>query len=276
MMLALIGASFVFLGMLPTMFMKDDEHQGSPPVERPKELGAPVKSSTYKALSNLYFELPSETGFLMSNAHTWDGTNPPPHFKEAVEQFHHRTAGLLTMPFLDEDELEPLPELPSSRGTANAEWVFGVGLSLLAGLLFGIMFAPMPVWQARMRAAGHTDHAFDFVFAVCISSALTSTAWLIFWSTVKKLRNKPLDKSVLRPALLAGAIYFVAIVLEFYSIAVLPYAVAYTMCTGFALAASMGWGIFVFGEMKGTHNRIMAALSFAGVLVGAICLAGAA
>merc|ERR1719506_1165336 len=124
-----------------------------------------------------------------------------------------------------------------------------------------------------MKAAGQDASASHFVFAVCLGSSLASTGWLVFWSTVKKYQKKKLDKSVLRPALAAGGIYYVAMFLEFYALAKLPYAVAYVGTTGLALSFSMGWGIFVFGEMKTAHNRLMAAMSFLGVISGAACLA---
>merc|ERR1712007_303832 len=97
--------------------------------------------------------------------------------------------------------------LPQGCHDSKADKILGVILSLVAGALFGVMFAPMPYWEHRLVAAGCHPRAFDFVFAVCVGCALTSTLWLLFWSTVKKLQHKRLEKSVLRPALLAGAIY---------------------------------------------------------------------
>eukprot|EP00929_Paragymnodinium_shiwhaense_P043224 TRINITY_DN22262_c0_g1_i5.p1 TRINITY_DN22262_c0_g1~~TRINITY_DN22262_c0_g1_i5.p1 ORF type:complete len:225 (-),score=26.25 TRINITY_DN22262_c0_g1_i5:176-850(-) len=220
------------------------------------------------------------------NAHTWDGASPPPDLRKGSYdvQIHHIMDGLPTVPVIESDDEEedpnPFPEaIPrhdSKEKAAARDKFVGIVLSLVAGGLFAIMFAPMPLWQARMEAAGLKPVPFDFVFAVCVGCALTSTVWLTFWSSVKRYNKKPLDKSVLRPALAAGAIYYMALMLEYYALAQLPYAVAYTTCTGLALAASMGWAILAFDEMKGPHNRLMAALSFAGVFIGAVLLALAA
>ncbi|CAK0838913.1 unnamed protein product [Prorocentrum cordatum] len=295
--LAIFGAFLTGLGMIPTMLMTDA------PEEKPAEIkqkllvasaaGQASGQSGRRSLRNVDFGAADEASMLEANAHswdmfqvnahTWDGSTVPPRMRTTLKQFQHTTGGLPTTPaFLEEDEEEQEESLQEGWGrkvsneNTKKDKVVGLVLSLIAGALFGIMFAPMPYWQARMSRAGVSARPADFVFAVCVGTSLTSTAWLLFWSAIKRFQNRALEKSVLRPALFAGAIYYYALLLEFSAMALLPYAVAYVACTGFALAVSMGWGMFCFGEMTGSHNRLMAALSFLGVILGAVVLAAAA
>lgn len=281
--LALGGAFLMFLGMIPTMLMKD------PPAEVEVPTEPASKSEGRRSLDDLFVPLKEPVSASPSmfelNARTCDGSSYPAAFGKVALQFHRTTSGLPTMPVFDGEEEEEeevrnweaqISSEVVEKKTTGSDKVVGLTLTLAAGFVFGVMFSPMPIWKLRMKEAGLEPDPANFVFAACVGSVFSSTAWLLFWSTIKKVRKQKLDKSVLRPALAAGVIFYIGMLLEFYAIAMLPYAIAYTGCTGLSLAASMSWGIFAFGEMKGARNRILAALSFFGVLSGAACLALAA
>jgi len=307
-LLAFVGFFIVALGMVPTMFMREETDENriedsAPPLAPPPTEAQPVRSS----LTDLFHQPSSQppppaepeqkndgsaisgsapTGLAMLdyNAYTWDGSSPPPVLQKAVEKFHHMTHGLPTIPILDNEDSKSdfqvptniIAEEPAPRAGAKntkADKLLGIVFSLAAGGVYGVMFAPIYPWKKRMLAAGMPADPFNFVFAACVGCSFCSTVWLLFWSTIKKIQKKRLDKSVLRPALLAGVIFYAGMMLQFYAVAQLPYAVAYVSCTGLSLAFSMSWGLFVFGEMRGCYNRVMAALSFGGVIIGAGALA---
>lgn len=256
-----------------------------------------LKFEAALSLGNLSWNALSWSKMMQANAHTWDGSHVPKSIKPTLDHFHHITSSLPSVPLIidsdsdadDEEEDKTLFSITESEVSyvrqvtprteaANSRWDKTVGLiySLVAGGLFGVMFAPMPVWKQRMARAGIDATSADFVFAVCVGASMFSSANLGFWSSVKKIKKQKLVKSVLRPALSAGIIYYFAMLFQFRSMELLPYAVGYVSCTGLALAVSMVWGIAVFGEMQGNHNRLMAGLSFLGVISGALAMAGAA
>jgi hypothetical protein len=62
--------------------------------------------------------------------------------------------------------------------------------SIAAGLAFAAIFGLLHVWRRHVGAVG-----FDFVFPLCVVCSVTSTLWLLVWSTVKTFESKPVEQS---------------------------------------------------------------------------------
>jgi len=167
--------------------------------------------------------------------------------------------------------MEPL--LP---GSSSGRWWSGVRLSLLAGALYSSVYVPLLPWKAELKAEHIDVQGFDSFFSLCVGLYICSTAWLICGGAWKYYRGAKMDKAVLRPALLSGVIYGVASFTFLYSLMLLPYAVAYALGVGGALAVSQMWGMLFFGEASTNHNFRCVVCSFMSVVFGIVLLGLAA
>eukprot|EP00439_Symbiodinium_sp_Y106_P031048 s5044_g3.t1 len=93
---------------------------------------------------------------------------------------------------------------------------------------------------------------------------LTSTVWLLCAGAYRRYLRQTVEKSVLRPALLSGLLYGLAVLCFLYSMTVLPFAIGYALGCGGALAVSLLWGVLAFGEAASMHNRRCILCSFCG------------
>eukprot|EP00746_Dinoflagellata_sp_MGD_P138245 gnl/MRDRNA2_/MRDRNA2_71927_c0_seq1.p1 gnl/MRDRNA2_/MRDRNA2_71927_c0~~gnl/MRDRNA2_/MRDRNA2_71927_c0_seq1.p1 ORF type:complete len:148 (+),score=8.82 gnl/MRDRNA2_/MRDRNA2_71927_c0_seq1:36-479(+) len=127
-------------------------------------------------------------------------------------------------------------------------------------------------WLQRMKESQSKSDCFDFVFSCCLGIYLTATAWLLVGGSLKRLRRESLAKPVLRPALVGGFTWSIALVFYLYAMQEVPYAVSYCSVTGGALATCLLWGLFCFGEAPGAYNRKLVAASFTCMLIGVVML----
>jgi len=123
-----------------------------------------------------------------------------------------------------------------------------------------------------MERQGIKVQSLDFVFSVCVGIYFFSTLWLLCGGAWRKFQGQRMEKSVLRPALMGGFVWAMALVCQTYAMLAVPYAVAYCAVVGGALGVSLLWGILAFGEAAGAWNRRCVAASFAGVFVGIVLL----
>lgn len=131
-------------------------------------------------------------------------------------------------------------------------------------------------WKQSLEARGFKPSGVDYAFSNCLGIFLCSTAYLLIAGGWKRLTRQPLQKPVLRPALLAGVMWTLASYFQLYAMTQLPYAVAYCLIVGGGLAVSLLWGTLLFGEAEGLHNKKCLALAFLGVFVGLVLLGIAA
>ena len=236
-MLALMGCLSVLLAMVPLGFTKVEEDE-------------------FNAKSHVQFEV----------------TSPADKRPHLIPPQHCEMGGYL---MLDEASSEPASPQPSpifprrpreSRGRGG--WCAGLAWSLFAGFAFSFIYIPMLPWKHRMALQNVDFSSFDYFLSISVGLFIASTVYMLLGGAMKKYQGKKMMKSVLRPALLTGVLWSVASMAQLYSLAVMPYAVAYCLVCGGEVAVSLLWGIFVFKEATTSHNLICTMLAFLGVLIG--------
>lgn len=233
----------------------------------------------------------SQTDVFWTNAHTWDGSLGRPYLGPGHSPGHRKigdgpiscfsACGLVAAEDVCEEDVPaengleaPLVEsvVISQADRTLSRWLMGLGLSLLAGFLYSAMYVPLLGWQERMQNAGHKVSGVDSFFSLCVGLYVCSSFQLVAVGAWMRFRGQRMEKSVLRPALFSGGLYALACQANLYAMMVLPYAVAYALGCGGALAVSQAWGTFYFGEAKSTYNRRCVVCSFAAVLTGIVFL----
>ena len=175
---------------------------------------------------------------------------------------------------LDEAVSEPTTPAPTpvfprrEHGRGHGGWCKGLAWSLFAGLAFAFIYIPILPWKHRMALENVEFSSFDYFLSISVGLFIASTAYMLLGGAMKKYQGRKLMKSVLRPALLTGVLWSVASMAQLYSLAVMPYAVAYCLVCGGEVGVSLLWGIFVFKEATTFHNLTCTMLAFLGVLIG--------
>lgn len=221
--------------------------------------------------------------FTQRNALTWDGTTQNLTLLRQISQRKSAPAagpqfgafgGIAMMS--GSDVAEQTDQTDEVVERKPRDWLKGWILALLTGLVLSLMYEPMLLWRHRMNRAGLTVSGVDYVFSTCVGIYFFSTVWLILAGALKRIRGQVMQKSVLRPPLLAGAMWTSACCAQLFAQVVMPYAVAYCLTVGGGLTVSLLWGAFWFGEATSRHNRLCVALTFVGVSAGIVLLGIAA
>lgn len=323
--LAGLGFICVFLGMIPVVFMRDKKEASSnsaasPPTETTSLetlFRQELQEGSGSTSPNHTWTLPevlqvAQESFAAANALTWDGTIGRPDVQQlrrlrfASDPLKLDSLGcsgglpIAASPIVE--EAEPVP-------SAGRAWLKGWLLSLVTGLVLSLQYEPMLPWKQSLEARGFKPSGVDYAFSNCLGIFLCSTAYLLIAGGWKRLTRQPLQKPVLRPALLAGVMWTLSLAdlmaiqsgrcqsavgagcdhfcgpistrllasyFQLYAMTQLPYAVAYCLIVGGGLAVSLLWGTLLFGEAEGLHNKKCLALAFLGVFVGLVLLGIAA
>ncbi|CAJ1373815.1 unnamed protein product [Effrenium voratum] len=165
------------------------------------------------------------------------------------------------------------PVIPARSRPSSAAWFQGLAWSLLAGMVFAVIYIPVLPWKQRLSQENVTFSPFDYFLSISVGLFMSSTAYMLLGGAMRKYQGKKMMKSVLRPALLNGIMWSIASMAQLYALAVMPYAVAYCLVCGGEVAVSLLWGIFVFNEAATPHNFRCTMLAFSGVLVGVVLVA---
>jgi len=198
-------------------------------------------------------------------------TSPADKKPHLIPPQHSDMGGYL---MLDEAVSEPTTPAPTpvfprrEHGRGHGGWCKGLAWSLFAGLAFAFIYIPILPWKHRMALENVEFSSFDYFLSISVGLFIASTAYMLLGGAMKKYQGRKLMKSVLRPALLTGVLWSVASMAQLYSLAVMPYAVAYCLVCGGEVGVSLLWGIFVFKEATTFHNLTCTMLAFLGVLIG--------
>mmetsp|Transcript_51347 Transcript_51347/g.121986 ORF Transcript_51347/g.121986 Transcript_51347/m.121986 type:complete len:402 (+) Transcript_51347:297-1502(+) len=269
---------------------------GSTPASKP--FGSGKMSSLMDAL--LPHEVPAQGSspsdrMAERNALTWDGASPLLHLKKSPstnsENFLCAFEALPTMPMVldmfpeaaspkegEDILLTPVQEdgLVAAKAPERPKRIavspFGVACCLICGILWSAMYLPATTWKKRMAKEGIAVGVTDYLFSECVGIYASSTIWMLLVSAWKKVQGKPMEKSVLRPALVAGLVWTAGALGTLNAMERLPYAIAYCTASGGALMVSLGWGMAIFGEAQGRHNKLCILASFLNIIAGVVCL----
>jgi glucose uptake protein GlcU len=173
----------------------------------------------------------------------------------------------------DEDEIRPLiADLEEEAGInsdsptpkKNFQKVFGMVLSIVAGVLYGFNMVPVQYLGKTITPQPEPIH---FAFSHFAGIFLMSTFILIIYAIVKK--NQPfMDQRTILPGLSAGIFWAIAQCGFFVGSIKLGLTIAFPMVsTGPAVISSL-WGILVFKEITGRRNLMWMGLAFFTTLIG--------
>jgi len=222
--------------------------------------------------------------FRQMNSLTWDGTLGRPQFGDEPLSPPLSCLGDMSMvakevsanEFEISPASEPLLERRLTDHSGFYQWMGGLALALLAGALYAVMYVPQLLWKTRLQEEGYIASGLDYFYSLTVGVYLTSTVWLLCGGAYRRYLRQTVEKSVLRPALLSGLLYGLAVLCFLYSMTVLPFAIGYALGCGGALAVSLLWGVLAFGEAASMHNRRCILCSFCGVFTGIVLLGAAA
>eukprot|EP00747_Dinoflagellata_sp_TGD_P086887 gnl/TRDRNA2_/TRDRNA2_163457_c0_seq2.p1 gnl/TRDRNA2_/TRDRNA2_163457_c0~~gnl/TRDRNA2_/TRDRNA2_163457_c0_seq2.p1 ORF type:complete len:443 (-),score=38.54 gnl/TRDRNA2_/TRDRNA2_163457_c0_seq2:14-1342(-) len=226
----------------------------------------------HQAGSSIPLNQVAQPSFRDTNAHTWDGTigrhdldllSGDSRTVGSFGSFGDTAAMAMMQGRRQSAQEEGQLEMPSSNS-----WLKGWVLSLVTGVIYALTYAPMLPWRHRLEKAGYKVSGVDYMFSLTSGIFVFSTIWLLIASGIRKMRRLPMQRSVLRPPMLAGLLWFLGSVCQVYAQVEMPYAIAYCFVCGGGLAVSLCWGIFRFKEATTSHNRKCVTLTFAGMFVG--------
>ena len=163
--------------------------------------------------------------------------------------------------------------------SAPQKMIFGFAASVAAGCLYGVNFNPPGYVASHACAAaypggppatckypGMSTDVKDYVFSHFIGIWLMSTCMLIAYCVATRNAPKVYADSLL-PAVVSGLIWASAQVSWFFANSFLGNVIAFPIISIGPGLVSAIWGIFVFGELKGTKNFALVGGAF--VLIAA-------
>jgi len=144
-----------------------------------------------------------------------------------------------------------------------ADWqkkVVGVFLSILSGCLYGLNYDPVQYLMDRGDAKT-SRNGLDYAFSHYCGIYLTSTVLFLVYLIWK--RNNPwVNNRAILPSLASGALWAIAQSSFFVANSKLQMTVSFPIISiGPGVVAAL-WGIFVFGEIRGTRNYLILAAAF--------------
>eukprot|EP01098_Paradermamoeba_levis_P016008 TRINITY_DN8414_c0_g1_i1.p1 TRINITY_DN8414_c0_g1~~TRINITY_DN8414_c0_g1_i1.p1 ORF type:complete len:344 (+),score=96.17 TRINITY_DN8414_c0_g1_i1:351-1382(+) len=153
--------------------------------------------------------------------------------------------------------------------STNQKRIFGVGLAVFAGVLYGINFVPP---QYIIDHGSDLQEGIDYVLSHFCGIFLTSTAYLIIYCIVKNNKPQVFGESVL-PGLVSGLFWAIAQVSFFIANSKLQMVVSFPMiATGPGCVGAL-WGIFLFKEISGKRNFLILFAGFVVNIVGVVLIA---
>lgn len=140
----------------------------------------------------------------------------------------------------------------SARGGANRK-AMGVCMAVLAGVLFGNTFTP-----PNFLMLNHLGpvNPMDYIFSHFCGIFAASTFWFVVYCCY--MRGSPkINPRLTLPGMLSGAMWAVAQSCWFIANSALSVSVAFPIITSGPGIVSAMWGVFVFGEIRGTGTAAL-------------------
>ncbi|KAK6173454.1 hypothetical protein SNE40_016900 [Patella caerulea] len=152
--------------------------------------------------------------------------------------------------------------------------ITGIVLSLVSGLLYGVIFTPSLHVQYTDKSSGSSQDSLDYVFNTFCGIYLASTVYFVIYCALMK--NKPrIYPEVVLPGIVSGIMWAIATMCWFVANEALKSeAVTFPIITTCpALMATLVWGVLVFKEIKGKRNFLILIIAGSVSVTGAV-LAG--
>ena len=167
----------------------------------------------------------------------------------------------------DEDE--------ALRNASNKKQTFGITLSLLSGVLYGVNFNPAE--NLRLQSGAHSDDALDYVFSqFCGIFGTTLVAFALHYlHVVRKATDRypELRQETIVPAFISGVMWGIAQTSWFVANRVLSMSISFPIISTLPSVVAALIGYFYFHEMRGEKNVRLLLSSGAMRLVSVVCIA---
>lgn len=140
--------------------------------------------------------------------------------------------------------------------------IVGVVLSIVSGLLYGVNFdPPQYIVDHPAEFPGAPKQPVELVFSHFVGIWMASTVYFLAYAVY--MRNKPaVYPRVILPAIVSGVMWAIADICWFIANANLEFVVSFPLITmGPGIVGSL-WGVFAFGEIRGTRNYLLLASVF--------------
>ena len=158
-------------------------------------------------------------------------------------------------------------EASAHRGGSNRK-ALGVCMAVLAGVLFGNTFTPPN--YLMLNHLGPVD-PMDYIFSHYCGIYATSTFWFAAYCCYTRGSPK-INPRLTLPGLLSGAMWAVAQSCWFIANDALSVSVAFPIITSGPGIVSAMWGVFVFGEIRGSRNFVALSVAILLSLIGCIMI----
>ena len=151
---------------------------------------------------------------------------------------------------------------------------WGFPLAVCAGILFGLCFNPAQFLidhPTHGIGPAHSTESLDYVFSQFSGIFVTSTFYFLMYCVYKK--NKPVVyPELVLPAFVSGALWAVAQIAWFVANENLSFVISFPVITTAPALLATSWGVFLFGEIKGTRNFLLLFGSFLVSGIGITCI----
>jgi len=129
--------------------------------------------------------------------------------------------------------------------------ILGVGMAIIAGLLYGTCF--VPVQYTIDNCPTCPQQQIDYIFPHFCGIYVSSTVYTLAYCLWKK--NSPIVPSEIGfPAFLSGLMWAMAMISWFIANTSIEMVIAYPIVTIMPGVIASAWGIFAFREITGTRN----------------------
>lgn len=152
----------------------------------------------------------------------------------------------------------------------NFKRILGVGLSLVAGLIYGQTFTPFLYVQNNYEGA--SQNALDYVFSTLCGTVLSCTVYFLIYAAYMRNRPKVYPRVIL-PAFISGLLWTGGTTCWFVANKVLSESVAFPIVTTGPTVVANLLGVIAFKEIKGFKNLLILVIGMGVTITGAL-LAG--
>jgi len=148
---------------------------------------------------------------------------------------------------------------PAANPAAAGSWkrLQGIGLAVLAGLVYGVQFLPGAIYAQEHNADGSQWGQVRFFFSQYLGIFLLSLTAYVLYVAYHAARGVPLPEVPLRamlPAMLSGVMWAIAGAGVMFAIAELSYSVGFPLCLNGAFLVNCGWSVLYYREISGRRN----------------------
>jgi len=203
-------------------------------------------------------------GFMFSQIRPSVNSSDPDSNQERDSDAEH--ARLLP----DEQEINDRDGTATEVISRRTKRSLGIGLSLLAGLFYGVTFVPVVYIQDHKEDFRNPpDEAIAYAFSHYCGIYMTSTAALLIY--IVYTQNRPfVNTEAILPAFFSGLLWAIAQLSWFVANDALSQAITFPIISMVPGVIASLWSIFYFKEIQGRQNLRLLGVAIGITLTGAV------